>query len=82
MVRPHTGMRSIKTHSDVKWQNPKKKKDTLGKNNQDTILTITLSRTEAQGDVDCILQLLVQTSHSTRLLEKVSSQSKHTFTTI
>jgi len=33
-------------------------------------INVTLSGTEVQGDVDCILQLLVETSHSTRLLAK------------
>jgi len=33
-------------------------------------INVTLSGTEVQGDVDCILQLLVETSHSARLLAK------------
>jgi len=59
----------------------KKKGKHQQKENKDIILTITLSRTEGQGDVGCILQLLAQTSLSTRSLEKVSSKSKHIFTT-
>lgn len=31
-------------------------------------IDVTLSGTAVQGDVDCILQLLVEPSHSTRLL--------------
>ena len=33
-------------------------------------INVTLSRTENQGDVEYTLQLLLESSHSTRLLEK------------
>jgi len=68
----------------VRYHTPaeKEKKGThQEKENKDIMLTITLSRTEGQGDVGCILQLLAQTSLSTRSLEKVSSKSNHIFTT-
>lgn len=63
-MRCHTPTRRKGTHQE--------------KENRDIILTITLSRPEAQGDVGCTLILLGQTSHSTRALEKsIKSKQAH-----
>jgi hypothetical protein len=75
--------REEKGHTFNKTHTPTGRKRTPGKRKSGHILTIiTLSRTEAHRDVGCILQLLGQTSHSTRSLEKVLSQSKDIIITI
>ena len=49
----------------LKWEKGDTQKKEAGHH-----INVTLSRTENQGDVEYTLQLLLESSHSTRLLEK------------